>query len=207
MNAVIIDSLNFTSYAILAFFFQNAIFSRALGVSRLVQLIGDEDTSSYYFGAVLCIMQIISAPIGFYLDQALTLLPVRSAYLTPLAGVFSIITASLILYGILTLIKQKIKPEIFFALSTVLPIATFNSCVLGTLLITTKQDYTILQSITFGFGSGLGYIFAVALVTSAQKKLGNKNVPKAFRGLPITLLYIGIVALAIYGFTGHTVII
>lgn len=56
-------------------------------------------------------------------------------------------------------------------------------------------------------GSGLGYLLAVMLVTEAGNRLRSKAIPEAFRGLPITLIYIGVLALAIYGFTGHSVIL
>ena len=58
-----------------------------------------------------------------------------------------------------------------------------------------------------GLGSGLGYVLAVLLVTEARHRLRSKAIPEAFRGLPITLVYIGVLALAIYGFTGHSVIL
>ena len=58
-----------------------------------------------------------------------------------------------------------------------------------------------------GLGSGLGYLLAVMLVTEAGNRLRSKAIPEAFRGLPITLIYIGVLALAIYGFTGHSVIL
>lgn len=58
-----------------------------------------------------------------------------------------------------------------------------------------------------GIGSGLGYVLAVLLVTEARHRLRSKAIPEAFRGLPITLVYIGVLALAIYGFTGHSVIL
>ena len=51
-----------------------------------------------------------------------------------------------------------------------------------------------------------GYLMAVLLVTEAQNRLRSQAIPSAFRGMPITLIYIGVLALAIYGFTGHTVI-
>ena len=82
-----------------------------------------------------------------------------------------------------------------------------NCCVLGTLLVAAIQNYNLLQSIGFGFGSGVGYLLAVLLVTEAQHRLRSKAIPSAFRGLPITLVYIGVLALAIYGFTGHSVIL
>ena len=92
-------------------------------------------------------------------------------------------------------------------LRPLLPIAGFNSTVVGTLLVTTTQNFTLGQSLGFGLGSGLGFILAWPMVTEAQRKLRSRSLPEAFRGLPITLIYIGILALAIYGFTGHTVII
>ena len=64
-----------------------------------------------------------------------------------------------------------------------------------------------LGAFRFGLGSGLGYVLAVLLVTEARHRLRSKAIPKAFRGLPITLVYIGVLALAIYGFTGHSVIL
>ena len=59
----------------------------------------------------------------------------------------------------------------------------------------------------WGLGSGLGYLLAVMLVTEADRRLRSEAIPEAFRGLPITLIYIGVLALAIYGFTGHSVIL
>ena len=63
------------------------------------------------------------------------------------------------------------------------------------------------QSLGFGLGSGLGYLLAVLLVTEARHRLRSRAIPSAFRGLPVTLVYIGVLALAIYGFTGHSVIL
>ena len=88
-----------------------------------------------------------------------------------------------------------------------LPLAALNSCVLGTVLVERTQSFTLGQSLGFGLGSGLGYVLAVLLVTEARHRLRSKAIPKAFRGLPITLVYIGVLALAIYGFTGHSVIL
>lgn len=55
----------FFSYAVLAIFAQNAVFTRSLGVSRLVQLVGDERTSSWWFALMLCITQVLVAPLAY----------------------------------------------------------------------------------------------------------------------------------------------
>ena len=74
-------------------------------------------------------------------------------------------------------------------------------------LVERTQSFTLGESLGFGLGSGLGYVLAVLLVTEARHRLRSRAIPKAFRGLPITLVYIGVLALAIYGFTGHSVIL
>ena len=165
MKDVVTTSAVFFNYALLAVFAQNAVFTRALGVSRLVQLVGDDRTSSWLFGMQLCITQIRGVRGGLLLCK-------RSGQLL-----------------------------------RILPTAAINSCVLGTVLVERTQSFTLGQSLGFGLGSGLGYVLAVLLVTEARHRLRSKAIPEAFRGLPITLVYIGVLALAIYGFTGHSVIL
>ena len=87
--------------------------------------------------------------------------------------------------------------------AAVLPMATFNSAVLGVMLLTATQGFSWVQTMGFALGSGVGYMMAVVIVTEGQRKLRSRSVPAAFKGLPVTLLYIGILSLAIYGFTGH----
>ncbi len=88
-----------------------------------------------------------------------------------------------------------------------LPLATVNCCVLGTLLICANQNYTLLQTVGFSLGSGVGYLFAVLIVEEGRRRLRSKNVPTIFQGLPSSLIYMGILSLALYGLLGHTVAI
>ena len=171
MKEVVSTSAVFFSYALLAIFAQNAVFTRALGVSRMVQLVGDDRTSSALFGMMLCITQVLVAPVAFLAGRFIAPLDNRAQLLR------------------------------------IVPLAALNSGVLGTVLVERTQSFTLGESLGFGLGSGLGYVLAVLLVTEARHRLRSKAIPKAFRGLPITLVYIGVLALAIYGFTGHSVIL
>lgn len=192
----------FFSYAVLAIFAQNAIFTRGLGVSRLVQLVGDERTSSWWFALMLCITQVLVAPLAFYAGRLLAPLPNR-AQLRPVMYLACIAVVCLFELVVLKLAKGPRSGQLI----RILPIAAVNSGVLGTVLVERTQSFTLEQSIGFGLGSGLGYLLAVMLVTEAQNRLRSRAIPEAFRGLPITLIYIGVLALAIYGFTGHSVIL
>ena len=192
----------FFSYAVLAIFAQNAIFTRGLGVSRLVQLVGDKRTSSWWFALMLCITQVLVAPLAFYAGRLLAPLPNR-AQLRPVVYLACIAVVCLFELVVLKLAKGPRSGQLI----RILPIAAVNSGVLGTVLVERTQSFTLGQSLGFGLGSGLGYVLAVLLVTEARHRLRSKAIPKAFRGLPITLVYIGVLALAIYGFTGHSVIL
>ena len=203
MRDVVITSAEFFSYALLAVFAQNAIFTRALGVSRLVQLVGDDRTSSVLFGLQLCITQVLMAPIAWYAGGWINPLTNR-AQLRPL--VYMACIAVVCVLEQLVLWAAKSLPY-RSALLRIVPLAGLNSCVLGTVLVERTQSFTLGQSLGFGFGSGLGYVLAVLLVTEARHRLRSKAIPETFRGLPITLVYIGVIALAIYGFTGHSVIL
>ena len=180
------------AYAVLALFAQNAIFTRGLGVSRLIQLVGDERTSSWWFALLLCVTQTLVAPLAYFAGSQIVDLPYR-AQLRPLLYLACVAVVCIFEHASL--------------LIRILPIAAVNSGVLGTVLVERTQSFTLAQSIGFGLGSGLGYLLAVMLVTEAGNRLRSKAIPEAFRGLPITLIYIGVLALAIYGFTGHSVIL
>ena len=199
MKEVVSSSAVFFSYALLAIFAQNAVFTRALGVSRMVQLVGDDRTSSALFGTMLCITQMLVAPVAFAAGRFIAPLDNR-AQLRPLVYIASIAVVCLAEHLVLWLLRSLPRRA---QLLRIVPLAALNSGVLGTVLVERTQTFTLGESLGFG----LGYVLAVLLVTEARHRLRSKAIPKAFRGLPITLVYIGVLALAIYGFTGHSVIL
>ena len=204
MKEVVSSSAVFFSYALLAIFAQNAVFTRALGVSRMVQLVGDDRTSSALFGMMLCITQVLVAPAAFFAGRWFIAPLDNRAQLRPLVYIASIALVCLAEHLVLWLLRSLPRRS---QLLRIVPLAALNSGVLGTVLVEHTQAFTLGQSLGFGLGSGLGYVLAVLLVTEARHRLRSKAIPKAFRGLPITLVYIGVLALAIYGFTGHSVIL
>ena len=194
--------LTFFLYAILAVAAQNAIFTRALGVSRLVKMVEDGSVELLKFGLLLTLIQLLSSVPGYYANRLLmgSSFAYKAAFQPVVLVLCSILAFFIVLLGIV-LLGGKIAAKDYVEL---LPIATFNCCVLGTLLLTTTGGYTLLQTLAFSLGSSVGYVLAVLVVNEGQRKIQSRSLPTAFRGLPITLIYIGILALAIYGFTGHT---
>ncbi len=199
MTEVLHALTRFFAYAVIAVFAQNAVFTRALGVSRLVQMAGNNAVDSLTFGALICALQVISALPGYFLNRWLSGYRFW-VYARPLGMVLcSTVAFFIVLLFVVVCFHAHGARDIV----AVLPMATFNTCVLGTLLISTIQSFSLGQTIGFALGSGVGYVLAVQVVREWRTHVDDDAVPATFRGLPVTLLYIGILALAIYGFTGH----
>ncbi len=202
MSSVLQATVSFFFCAVLAVFAQNAIFSRALGVSRLIKIV-DDTANAVAFGALLCVIQLLAAPMGYFANRLLRDFPYRRD-VRPLV----LILCSGVAYALVRLLARKSRwltnrEEVL----DMLPSATFNGAVLGAMLVSSTQNYSLAQTLGFALGTGVGYLLAVLLVNEAQRKLRGREVPGSFRGLPINLIYIGILAMAIYGFTGHMVAI
>lgn len=194
--------LSFFLYAVVAVAAQNAVFTRALGISRLVHLAEQGELALTKFTLLLASVQVISAPLAFFSNRGLAGFAQRAA-VRPLVMVVCSGAAFFLVLAAVRLLSRQPRFKNLKEYVAILPMATFNCCVLGTLLLTTTGGYTLQQSIGFALGSAVGYGVALMLVNEGQRKIQNRNVPATFRGLPVTLIYIGVLALAIYGFTGH----
>lgn len=180
---------------------QNAVFTRSLGVSRLVKIVAEGSVELFKFGAMHICVQLLSSLLAYGANRLLPAgAPWRSACL-PLVLVACATAAFFLVWLALRLLPggQGLVREYL----TLLPGATFNCCVIGALLLTITSGYGLAQTMAFSLGSSVGYVAAVLLVNEGQRKIQHRSLPASFRGLPVTLVYIGILALAIYGFTGH----
>ena len=113
------------------------------------------------------------------------------------------VAAMAVTWLVLGLLPRKMRQSCRSQLS----LATCSTVMLGTLLISSNQNYTLEQSIAFGLGSGLGYTFIVFIVREGRRRLRSKAVPAIFQGLPSSMIYIGVLSLAIYALVGHSVVL
>ena len=81
--------------------------------------------------------------------------------------------------------------------------AVFNCATLGSLLIPSSERLDLIGTIGYGIGMSLGFGFAVIMVSYGLTRLEYCRVPKIFRGIPIALIYLGLLSLAFYGLVGH----
>jgi Na+-transporting NADH:ubiquinone oxidoreductase subunit E len=103
---------------------------------------------------------------------------------------------------ILEMTLDKFFPPLYNALGIFLPLITVNCAILGGTLFMQQRDYTFTESIVFGVGSGFGWAAAIAGLAGIREKLRYSDIPPPLRGLGITFIIVGLMALGFQAFLG-----
>jgi Na+-transporting NADH:ubiquinone oxidoreductase subunit E len=97
---------------------------------------------------------------------------------------------------------DRYAPKLYSALGVFLPLIAVNCAILGASLFMVERDYTVAESTVFGLGSGIGFWLAIVALASIREKMRYSNVPPALRGLGITFLVTGLMAIGFMAFAG-----
>lgn len=97
---------------------------------------------------------------------------------------------------------RKSSPALYRALGIYLPLITTNCAVLGLALFMVLREYNFVESIIFGFATGVGFTFAIVMMSGIREELEFADIPKPFQGISVTLIIAGMMALAFMGFAG-----
>jgi Na+-transporting NADH:ubiquinone oxidoreductase subunit E len=103
---------------------------------------------------------------------------------------------------ILEMVLDRFFPSLYNALGIFLPLITVNCAILGGSLFMQERDYNFSESCVFGFGSGVGWALAIAALAGIREKMKYSDVPDGLRGLGITFMTVGLMALAFMSFGG-----
>ena len=112
--------------------------------------------------------------------------------------VFIVVIAALVQF--VEMILRKFSPALYRALGVYLPLITTNCAVLWVALTNVQKDASVGMSVLNGFGTAAGFALSILLLAGIREKTAHSPVPKAFRGMPITLLTAGLMAIAFFGF-------
>ena len=102
------------------------------------------------------------------------------------------------------MVIEKTSTTLYTALGIYLPLITVNCAILGGSLFLVERNYTFLESTVFGLGSGIGWMLAIVAMAAIREKIRYSNVPRALRGLGITMLLTGLMSVAFMSFSGIT---
>jgi Na+-transporting NADH:ubiquinone oxidoreductase subunit E len=103
---------------------------------------------------------------------------------------------------ILEMALDKFFPSLYNTLGIFLPLITVNCAILGGVLFMVERNYNFAESTVFGFGAGVGWAIAIIALAGIREKLKYSDVPAGLRGLGITFITVGLIALAFMAFSG-----
>ena len=117
-------------------------------------------------------------------------------------GFISYIGVIAAMVQILEMVLDRFFPPLYNALGIFLPLITVNCAILGASLFMEQREYNFPESLTFGFGCGVGWAIAIAALAGIREKMKYSDVPPPLRGLGITFITVGLMALAFMSFSG-----
>ena len=181
----------------LAFFLGMCTF---IAVSRRVE-------TAIGLGVAVVVVQAITVPVnnlifnGVLKKGALAWAGLPNVDLTFL-GLITYIGVIATMVQILEMTLDKFVPKLYNSLGIFLPLITVNCAILGGSLFMVERNYNFPDSVVFGLGSGAGFALAIIALAGVREKMKYSNVPPGLRGLGITFITVGLMAIAFMLFSG-----
>ena len=189
-------------------FVENMALAYFLGMCTFIALSKSVKTA-VSLGIAVVVIQTLTVPANNLLFQFLikpgALKWLGSEYASidlSFLGLISYIGMIAAMVQILEMILDRFFPALYQALGIFLPLITVNCAIMGGTLFMVERDYTFAESITYGFGSGFGWALAIAALAGIREKLRYSDVPDGLKGLGITFMTVGLMALAFMSFGG-----
>ena len=200
---------HYLSLFIKAVFIENLALAFFLGMCTFLAVSKKVDTA-IGLGIAVVVVQSITVPannlIYHYLLKQGALVWTERGDLAEVdlsfLGLISYIAVIAAMVQILEMTLDKFFPALYNSLGIFLPLITVNCAILGGSLFMVERDYDFTESVVFGFGSGVGWALAIMALAGIREKMKYSDVPDGLRGLGITFITVGLMALGFLAFSG-----
>ncbi|MCU0843603.1 MAG: electron transport complex subunit RsxA [Spirochaetes bacterium] len=182
-------------------FINNYVLSQMLGLCPFLGVSRKLDSALGMGLAVIFVM--VMASFFTFLIYKYVLIPFDIAYLRTIA--FILVIAGLVQF--VEMVIENISPVLYHSLGIFLPLITTNCAVLGVAVLNTEAGFLngnlgLLKAVVQGLGAGLGFTLALLLMAGIRERLEIADIPENLKGLPITFITAGLMAMAFLGFSG-----
>ncbi len=201
---------NLLNIFVRSIFIDNMIFAYFLGMCSYLAVSKTVKTS-FGLGIAVVFVLLITVPINYLLDNyvlkagALNWLLGESAANIDLSFL-SFIMFIAVVAGIVQLVEmvvEKFTPTLYNQLGIFLPLIAVNCAILGASLFMQERGYTnVGEATVFGLGSGIGWLLAIVGIAAIREKLKYSNIPAPLRGIGITFILTGLMAISFMSFLG-----
>ncbi len=197
---------HYISLFIRSVFVENMALSAFLGMCTFLA-VSKKVQTAIGLGIAVVVVQAITVPVNNLLSTYLLKegalawagLPNTDLSFLGLIVYIGVIAA---LVQILEMTLDKFFPALYQALGIFLPLITVNCAILGGSLFMIQREYDLTESVVYGVGSGFGWALAIVALAGIREKMKYSDVPDGLRGLGITFITVGLMALAFMSFSG-----
>ena len=190
-------------------FIDNMVFAYFLGMCSYLAVSKTVKTA-VGLGAAVIFVLVITVPVNYLLNEyilkpgALQWLGAeyKDIDLSFLSFImFIAVIASMV--QLVEMIVERFAPALYSALGIFLPLIAVNCAILGGSLFMQQKNFsTVTESVVYGLGSGIGWFLAIVAIASIREKITYSNVPAPLKGLGITFIVTGLMAIAFMSFSG-----
>ncbi len=200
---------NILSIFVKSIFVDNMIFAYFFGMCSFLAVSKSVKTAMGLGVAVVFVL-LITVPVNYLINEYL-LLPGALTWISPDfkdvdLGFLSLIVFIAVIAWIVQVVEmavEKFTPTLYNQLGIFLPLIAVNCAVMGASLFMKEREYaTLAEATSFGLGSGIGWLLAIVSIAAIREKMKYSHVPKALRGLGITFILTGLMAIAFMSFSG-----
>jgi len=201
--------MNLLNLAIRSIFIENILLASFLGMCSFLACSKRVETATGLGFAVIFVLTL-TVPVNWLLYRFLlapgalgwtghaALAALDLSFLTFIC--FIAVIASLV--QLVEMILDRCFPPLYHALGIFLPLITVNCAILGGSLFMVEREYTFAESVVYGFSAGAGWALAICAMAAIRKELRYSNIPPGLRGLGITMILTGLMAMAFMCFSG-----
>lgn len=196
------------SLFIRAIFIENMALAFFLGMCSFLAVSKKVDTA-VGLGMAVIVVQTITVPVNNlvlnYLlkEGALAWLhPSLAAYDLQFLGFLTYIGVIAAMVQVVEMALDRYVPALYTTLGIFLPLIAVNCAILGGSLFMVERGYNLGESVVFGFGSGTGWALAIIALAAIRERMRYSNVPEGLRGLGMTFIVTGLMAIGFMAFAG-----
>lgn len=197
------------SIFIRSIFIDNMIFAYFLGMCSFLAVSKNVKTS-FGLGTAVTFVLLITVPINYLLDKYV-LSSGALQWISPAFADVNLDFLSFILFiaiiaaivQILEMVIEKYSPSLYSSLGIFLPLIAVNCAILGASLFMQEKDFSSLgQSLSYGLGSGIGWMLAIVGMAAIREKIRYSHIPKSLQGTGIAFIITGLMGIAFMSFLG-----
>lgn len=193
---------HYLSLLVQSIFIQNMALAFFLGMCTFLA-VSKKVTTSAGLGAAVIMVQVLAVPvnnlINTYILKADALMPGLDLSFLSFITYIGVIAA---LVQVLEMILDKYFPALYSALGIFLPLITVNCVIFAGVSFMVQREYDFAESVVYGFGSGASWAIAIVLLAAIREKLKYSDAPGGLRGLPLTFITAGLMAIGFMSFSG-----